>query len=114
MLDLPSHSELFKCASWMLITRIGLIAVYIYIILNLPSLPILDPLWTQTVGRLLFEDILVAKLKSKRPPSVTVTEEQQNFEADQENVKLADGLLSNFLCVSPFFQGMMLQKHPQG
>ena len=32
MLDLPSHSELFKCTSWMLITRIGLIAVYIYYI----------------------------------------------------------------------------------
>ena len=78
------------------------------------SLPILDSLWTQTVSRLLFEDILIAKLKSKRPPSVTVTEEQHNFEADQENVKLTDSLLSNFLCVSPFFLGMMLQKCPQG
>ena len=49
------------------------------------SLPIPDPLCTQTVSRLLFEDILMTKLKNKRLPSVPVTEEQHKFEADQEN-----------------------------
>ena len=52
------------------------------------SLPIPDPLWTQTVSRPLFEDILMAKLKNKHPPIVPVTEEHHKFEADQENVLL--------------------------
>ena len=38
------------------------------------------------LSRLVFEDILVAKLKNKCPPSVPVKEEQPKFEGDQENV----------------------------
>ena len=38
------------------------------------------------LSRLVFEDILVAKLKNKCPPSVPVKEEQPKFEGAQENV----------------------------
>jgi hypothetical protein len=49
------------------------------------SLPIPDPLWTQTVSRLLYEDILVQLLKSKRQ-STPVAKEQVPLNSEQENI----------------------------